>query len=64
MSEEKVKYEYKILSFRDFNKIGTTNTNTIEEELNKLSVDGWELVSVVEERHYFKREIGKKQLLD
>ena len=44
-----VKYEYKIIKM--------TGLDNIQEELNKLSKDGWELVAVVEERHYFRKII-------
>lgn len=42
-----MKYEHKIVNI--------TNVDEITKELDRLSEDGWELIAVVEERHYFKR---------
>jgi len=44
---EQMKYEYQIVSI-----VGLYD---IEKKLETLSDEGWELVSVVEDRHYFKR---------
>jgi len=45
------KYEHKIEEWRGF------DINELEDRLNKLSQSGWELVCVVEERHYFRRDL-------
>lgn len=46
---EKIIYEYKIICYR------TDNFVELEKSLQEMSEDGWELISVVEDRHYFKR---------
>jgi len=48
-------YEYKIVNVHEI--------KTITKTLNQLSKDGWELVCVAEERHYFRKEIEEKEIL-
>jgi len=45
------KYEYMIKEWRGF------TLPVMESSLNQLSKKGWELVCVVEERHYFRRKL-------
>lgn len=47
-------YEYKTVKILD----------KVVDKLNEMANDGWELVAVVEEIHYFKRKKEKQQLLD
>jgi len=47
---ENIIYEHKVIAF--------INPTDLAKELDKMSEEGWELVSVVEERHYFKRPKG------
>lgn len=44
---ETTQYEHTIICLHFFDEI--------VEKLNEMSETGWELVAVVEERHYFKR---------
>ena len=46
-------YEYQIELFT------TLTLDEIRQKLNNLSKEGWELICVVEDRHYFKRKITK-----
>jgi hypothetical protein len=55
---EKIIYEYKV------EKIIYYLDKDLEDSLNKLSEEGWELICAVEERHYFRRIKAKKLLED
>jgi len=46
-----IRYEYRIEEWP------ISDILKIEKLLTELSEEGWELVCVVEERHYFRREL-------
>ena len=50
MKKERLKYKYKIQSMTN------VDLEVIAQILTDLSKKGWELITVQEERYYFKKE--------
>ena len=55
---ENTEYEYKIILLNKESNIVET-----EKKINDMSTEGWSLVSVVEDRHYFKRPKSNRKVL-
>jgi hypothetical protein len=50
-----MRWEYKVIHVRGGKLEGRFGKGSLEQELNALGADGWDLVAVYENRMFFKR---------